>query len=566
MEIVADPDGFPLKSRHKTNNNRARPLQFDNAPAPSLELEKIPSALSVFNQAVDQFADKPAFQNFGVELTYRELSDKANRIAAWLQKERGVKAGDRFAVMLPNTLQYPIFALALMRIGAVLVNVNPLYTPRELIHQLNDSGAVGILVLANMAETVEACGGEIQLKTVIVTELADAMPQPKRLLLNLAVKYLKKMVPAYQLPGHTKFTDLLARTDDQFTMASPGHDDIIALQYTGGTTGVSKGAILTHRNVLANMTQIDLMFDGKIKPGMVAIAPLPLYHVFAFVGHMMWLFKCGAKSVLITNPRDMPTFMGVLEKNPCDIFIGLNTLFIGLLKQSRFRALDFSRLFLTVSGGMALTRSAAEEWDHVTGCSICEGYGLTETSPVVCVNPLEGIQIGTIGVPLADTQVRVLDEQRQPLPVGAVGELAVRGPQVMRGYWQRDDATAEVMTQDGFFLTGDMATEQEDGYFKIVDRKKDMILVSGFNVYPNEVEDVLASHPSVLESAVVGVPDETQGESVKAFLVLDKDVAVEELEEWCRERLTGYKVPRAFEFRDELPKTNVGKVLRRALR
>ncbi|MGB0966121.1 MAG: AMP-binding protein, partial [Litorivicinus sp.] len=254
------------------------------------------------------------------------------------------------------------------------------------------------------------------------------------------------------------------------------------------------------------------------------------------------------------------------EKNPCDIFIGLNTLFIGLLKQSRFRALDFSRLFLTVSGGMALTRSAAEEWDHVTGCSICEGYGLTETSPVVCVNPLEGIQIGTIGVPLADTQVRVLDEQRQPLPVGAVGELAVRGPQVMRGYWQRDDATAEVMTQDGFFLTGDMATEQEDGYFKIVDRKKDMILVSGFNVYPNEVEDVLASHPSVLESAVVGVPDETQGESVKAFLVLDKDVAVEELEEWCRERLTGYKVPRAFEFRDELPKTNVGKVLRRALR
>ncbi|MGB0966349.1 MAG: AMP-binding protein, partial [Litorivicinus sp.] len=279
-------------------------MQFDNAPAPSLELEKIPSALSVFNQAVDQFADQPAFQNFGVELTYRELSDKANRIAAWLQKERGVKAGDRFAVMLPNTLQYPIFALALMRIGAVLVNVNPLYTPRELIHQLNDSGAVGILVLANMAETVEACGGEIQLKTVIVTELADAMPQPKRLLLNLAVKYLKKMVPAYQLPGHTKFTDLLARTDDQFTMASPGHDDIIALQYTGGTTGVSKGAILTHRNVLANMTQIDLMFDGKIKPGMVAIAPLPLYHVFAFVGHMMWLFKCGAKSVLITNPRD----------------------------------------------------------------------------------------------------------------------------------------------------------------------------------------------------------------------------------------------------------------------
>ena len=541
-------------------------MQFDNAPAPTLNLESIPSALAVFNQAVDQFADQPAFENFGVQLTYRQLSDQSNRLAAWLQKERGVKAGDRFAVMLPNTLQYPIFALALMRIGAVLVNVNPLYTPRELIHQLNDSGAVGILVLANMAETVEACGSDINLNTVIVTELADVMPQPKRLLLNLAVKYLKKMVPAYTLPGHFKLTELLARTDEKFEMATPGHHDIIALQYTGGTTGVSKGAILTHRNVLANMTQIDQMFEGKIKPGMVAIAPLPLYHVFAFVGHMMWLFKCGAKSVLITNPRDMPTFMGVLEKNPCDIFIGLNTLFIGLLKQPRFRALDFSRLFLTVSGGMALTRAAAEEWDQVTGCSICEGYGLTETSPVVCVNPLEGIQIGTIGIPLADTQVQVLDEQGQSLPVGAVGELAVRGPQVMRGYWQRDDATADVMTADGFFLTGDMATEQEDGYFKIVDRKKDMILVSGFNVYPNEVEDVLASHPSVLESAVVGVPDETQGESVKAFLVLDNEVTVDELEEWCRERLTGYKVPRAFEFRDELPKTNVGKVLRRALR
>lgn len=541
-------------------------MPFDNAPAPSLNLESMPSALHVFNQAVENYADQPAFQNFGVELTYSDLSQRANRIASWLQNERGVKPGDRFAVMLPNTLQYPIFALALMRIGAVLVNVNPLYTPRELTHQLNDSGAVGILVLANMAETVAACRGDISLKTVIVTELADAMPQPKRLLLNLAVKYLKKMVPPYDLPGHFKFTEVVGYSNQDFEMASPGHNDIIALQYTGGTTGLSKGAVLTHRNVLANMTQIDQLFDGKVKPGMVAIAPLPLYHVFAFVGHMMWLFKCGAKSVLITNPRDMPTFMGVLEKNPCDIFIGLNTLFVGLLKQERFRALDFSRLFLTVSGGMALTRSAAEEWQRVTDCSICEGYGLTETSPVVCVNPLEGIQIGTIGLPLADTEVKVLDENRVALPIGAVGELAVRGPQVMRGYWQRDDATAEVMTDDGFFLTGDMATQQDDGYFKIVDRKKDMILVSGFNVYPNEVEDVLASHPVVLEAAVVGVPDETQGESVKAYLVSDGDVTVEALEEWCRERLTAYKVPRAFEFRDELPKTNVGKVLRRALR
>ena len=541
-------------------------MQFDNAPASSLNLDSMPSALHVFNDAVDQFADRTAFQNFGVELTYQDLSDRANRVAAFLQKERGVKPGDKFAVMLPNTLQYPIFALALMRIGAVLVNVNPLYTPRELTHQLNDSGAVGIIVLANMAETVEACGSDISLKTVIVTELADAMPQPKRLLLNLAVKYLKKMVPAYSLPGHIKFTDVLGRSDAQFEMANPGHDDIIALQYTGGTTGVSKGAVLTHRNVLSNMAQIDRVFDGKIKPGMVAIAPLPLYHVFAFVGHMMWLFKCGAKSVLITNPRDMPTFMGILEKNPCDIFIGLNTLFVGLLKQPRFRALDFSNLFLTVSGGMALTRSTAEEWESLTGCSICEGYGLTETSPVVSVNPPEGIQLGTIGTPLADTEIKILDEDGSELPVGGVGELAVRGPQVMRGYWQRDEATAEVMTPDGFFKTGDMAVALEDGYYKIVDRKKDMILVSGFNVYPNEVEDVLASHPRVTESAVVGVPNEEQGESVKAYLVADGELSVEELDAWCRERLTAYKVPKAFEFRDELPKTNVGKVLRRALR
>ena len=541
-------------------------MQFDNAPAPSLDLDSMPSALHVFNDAVDQFADRTAFQNFGVELTYKDLSDRANRVAAFLQKERGVKAGDKFAVMLPNTLQYPIFALALMRIGAVLVNVNPLYTPRELTHQLNDSGAVGIIVLANMAETVEACGSDISLKTVILTELADAMPQPKRLLLNLAVKYLKKMVPAYSLPGHIKFTDVLGRSDAQFEMANPGHDDIIALQYTGGTTGVSKGAVLTHRNVLSNMAQIDRVFDGKIKPGMVAIAPLPLYHVFAFVGHMMWLFKCGAKSVLITNPRDMPTFMGILEKNPCDIFIGLNTLFVGLLKQPRFRALDFSNLFLTVSGGMALTRSTAEEWESLTGCSICEGYGLTETSPVVSVNPPEGIQLGTIGTPLVDTEVKILDDDGSELPVGGVGELAVRGPQVMRGYWQRDEATAEVMTPDGFFKTGDMAVALEDGYYKIVDRKKDMILVSGFNVYPNEVEDVLASHPRVTESAVVGVPNEEQGESVKAYLVADGELSVEELDAWCRERLTAYKVPKAFEFRDELPKTNVGKVLRRALR
>ena len=542
-------------------------MEFPNAPATSIELDRYTSVADLFDESIEHFADQVAFANFGAELTYRDLSAKADRVAPWLQHEVGVKAGDKFALMLPNCLQYPVFAVALMRIGAVLVNVNPLYTPRELAHQLNDSEAIGILVLANMAETVDACIADTPVKTVVVTELADIMPTPKRLFMNFAVKHIKKMVPPFELAGHTKLIDILRRSDlPPATRHKGQHDDVLALQYTGGTTGVSKGAVLTNRNILANMMQIDLLFDGYVRPGMTAIAPLPMYHIFSFVGHMMWLFKCGCTSVLITNPRDMPAFLKLLERTPFDIFIGLNTLFVGLLKQERFRKLDFSRLMLTVSGGMALTSKAASEWESVTGCAICEGYGLTETSPVVTVNPIEGIQVGTIGLPLADTDCVILDEDGQALPPGAVGELAVKGPQVMRGYWKRPEATAEVMSPDGYFKTGDMGMLLDDGYFKIVDRKKDMILVSGFNVYPNEVEDVLASHPDILEAAVVGVPDDAQGESVKAYLVVEQDVDIEALNDWCRERLTAYKVPRAFEFRDELPKTNVGKVLRRALR
>ena len=542
-------------------------MEFPNAPATSIELDRYTSVADLFDESIEHFADQVAFANFGAELTYRDLSAKADRVAAWLQHEVGVKAGDKFALMLPNCLQYPVFAVALMRIGAVLVNVNPLYTPRELAHQLNDSEAIGILVLANMAETVDACIADTPVKTVVVTELADIMPTPKRLFMNFAVKHIKKMVPPFELAGHIKLIDILRRSDlPPATRHKGQHDDVLALQYTGGTTGVSKGAVLTNRNILANMMQIDLLFDGYVRPGMTAIAPLPMYHIFSFVGHMMWLFKCGCTSVLITNPRDMPAFLKLLERTPFDIFIGLNTLFVGLLKQERFRKLDFSRLMLTVSGGMALTSKAASEWESVTGCAICEGYGLTETSPVVTVNPIEGIQVGTIGLPLADTDCVILDEDGQALPPGAVGELAVKGPQVMRGYWKRPEATAEVMSPDGYFKTGDMGMLLDDGYFKIVDRKKDMILVSGFNVYPNEVEDVLASHPDILEAAVVGVPDDAQGESVKAYLVVEQDVDIEALNDWCRERLTAYKVPRAFEFRDELPKTNVGKVLRRALR
>ncbi len=542
-------------------------MEFPNAPATSIELDRYTSVADLFDESIEHFADQVAFANFGAELTYRDLSAKADRVAPWLQHEVGVKAGDKFALMLPNCLQYPVFAVALMRIGAVLVNVNPLYTPRELAHQLNDSEAIGILVLANMAETVDACIADTPVKTVVVTELADIMPTPKRLFMNFAVKHIKKMVPPFELAGHIKLIDILRRSDlPPATRHKGQHDDVLALQYTGGTTGVSKGAVLTNRNILANMMQIDLLFDGYVRPGMTAIAPLPMYHIFSFVGHMMWLFKCGCTSVLITNPRDMPAFLKLLERTPFDIFIGLNTLFVGLLKQERFRKLDFSRLMLTVSGGMALTSKAASEWESVTGCAICEGYGLTETSPVVTVNPIEGIQVGTIGLPLADTDCVILDEDGQALPPGAVGELAVKGPQVMRGYWKRPEATAEVMSPDGYFKTGDMGMLLDDGYFKIVDRKKDMILVSGFNVYPNEVEDVLASHPDILEAAVVGVPDDAQGESVKAYLVVEQDVDIEALNDWCRERLTAYKVPRAFEFRDELPKTNVGKVLRRALR
>ncbi|MGB0957620.1 MAG: AMP-binding protein, partial [Litorivicinus sp.] len=401
-------------------------MEFPNAPATSIELDRYTSVADLFDESIEHFADQVAFANFGAELTYRDLSAKADRVAAWLQHEVGVKAGDKFALMLPNCLQYPVFAVALMRIGAVLVNVNPLYTPRELAHQLNDSEAIGILVLANMAETVDACIADTPVKTVVVTELADIMPTPKRLFMNFAVKHIKKMVPPFELAGHIKLIDILRRSDlPPATRHKGQHDDVLALQYTGGTTGVSKGAVLTNRNILANMMQIDLLFDGYVRPGMTAIAPLPMYHIFSFVGHMMWLFKCGCTSVLITNPRDMPAFLKLLERTPFDIFIGLNTLFVGLLKQERFRKLDFSRLMLTVSGGMALTSKAASEWESVTGCAICEGYGLTETSPVVTVNPIEGIQVGTIGLPLADTDCVILDEDGQALPPGAVGELAV---------------------------------------------------------------------------------------------------------------------------------------------
>lgn len=342
-------------------------MEFPQAPATHIDLDQYPSVLALFNESIERHADRVAFQNFGSPLTYRDLSDKANQIASWLQHDQGVKPGDKYAIMLPNCLQYPVFALALMRVGAVLVNVNPLYTPRELIHQMNDSQAVGIIVLANMAETVEKALPDLNIRSIVVTELADLMPTPKRLFLNFAVKYLKKMVPPFELPGHYRLLEVLqSGPHPELEQFLGQHDDVLALQYTGGTTGVAKGAVLTNRNILANMMQIDLLFDGTVRPGMTAIAPLPMYHVFSFVGHMMWLFKCGVTSVLITNPRDMPTFMKLLEKTPFDIFIGLNTLFVGLLKQERFHKLDFSRLRLTVSGGMALTTVAANEWQRLT--------------------------------------------------------------------------------------------------------------------------------------------------------------------------------------------------------
>jgi len=535
----------------------------------NVDLNQYKSMVDVFDQAVKKYADKPAFSAVGATLTYRDLDTQSRNFAAWLQNRTDLKPGDRIAVQMPNVSQYPVVVFGAMRAGLIVVNTNPLYTTREMEHQFNDSGAKAIVVLANMAYNVEKVLAQTGIEHVIVTELADMHSPIKRTLMNAAVKHLKKMVPAFNLPQAHKLTAVLSEgSKEKFTPVETKLEDIAVLQYTGGTTGVAKGAMLTHGNLVANLLQTRPMMGDTIKPGNeVVIAPLPLYHIYSFTLNCGIMLEAGAHNVLIPNPRDIPGFVKELKNHRFTAFLGLNTLFVALCNNEEFRNLDFSSLKLTSSGGMALTHDTAKMWERVTGCAISEGFGMTETSPVVTFNPNIAIQLGTIGLPIADTMVKTIDDDDKETPIGEPGELCVKGPQVMRGYWQRPEDTQKSFTEDGYLKTGDIALIQEDGYIRIVDRKKDMIIVSGFNVYPNEIEDVVSGHPNVIECAAVGIPDAKSGEAVKVFLVATPEgVSENELKEFCRERLTAYKVPKSFVFRDELPKTNVGKILRRELR
>jgi long-chain acyl-CoA synthetase len=535
-----------------------------------INADEYPNIQAVLQQSCQRFADKPAFSNLGKTLTYGELYELSGHYAAWLQQHTDLQPGDRIAVQLPNVLQYPVVVFGAMRAGLIVVNTNPLYTAREMEHQFNDSGAKALVCLANMAHLAEVVLPKTGVKHVIVTEVGDMLPPLKRLLVNSVVKYVKKMVPAYSLPQAIKLNDALAKgRGKSVNEASPAANDVAVLQYTGGTTGVAKGAMLTHRNLIANMLQCKALMGATLNEGSeILIAPLPLYHIYAFTVHCMMMMLTGNHNVLITNPRDLPAMIKDLGNFKFTAFVGLNTLFVALCNNEAFRRLDFSGLKLTLSGGMALQLAAAERWKEVTGCAICEGYGMTETSPVVTVNPIQNIQVGTIGIPVPSTSCKVIDEEGNALPFGERGELCAKGPQVMKGYWQRQEATDEVLSADGWLQTGDIAVIQPDGFIRIVDRKKDMILVSGFNVYPNELEDVLATLPGVLQCAAIGVPDERTGEAIKVFVVVKPGASLtkEQVMQHMHDNLTGYKRPKQVEFRDSLPMTNVGKILRRELR
>jgi len=508
--------------------------------------------------------------SFGKVISYAELDQLSAQFAAYFATELGLKRGERVAIMMPNCLQYPISTFGILRAGLTVVNVNPLYTPRELKQQLVDSGATAIVVLDNFGHTVQQVIADTQVKHVVTTGLGDLVGGAKGAIMNLVVKHVKKMVPAYRLDGAVRFRDALARgARHPRPEVAVDSADIAFLQYTGGTTGVAKGAMLSHRNLVANMEQAAAWVGGALRPGEeVVITALPLYHIFSLTANGLVFTKFGGLNHLITNPRDMPGFVKELSKAKFTAITGVNTLFNGLLNTPGFERLDFSSLRLTLGGGMAVQRAVAERWKKTTGCTLVEAYGLTETSPAACINPMDLKDYnGSIGLPIPSTDAIIKGEDGAEVATGETGELCIRGPQVMLGYWQRPAETAEAIDADGWLHTGDMARMDEEGYFYIVDRKKDMILVSGFNVYPNEIEDVLAAMPGVREVAAVGVPDEKSGEAVKVVIVRsDPALTAEQVKAYAREQLTGYKRPHHVEFRDELPKTNVGKILRRELR
>lgn len=524
--------------------------------------------LDVVSSVCKRFAERPAFTSFGRTLSFEELDRLADAFAVYIQQETDLQPGDRLAIQLPNLIQYPIVLFGALRAGLVVVNTNPLYTPRELEYQFNDSGAKALVIHASMAHNAETIIDKTQIKHVFVTQVGDLHGFIKRTLINTAIKYIKKMEPEYNLPMELPLRQaLLSRLGQKPIPVAIKTEDIAVLQYTGGTTGVSKGAMLTHGNLVSNMLQgSELMSQADMHWPDVCLAPLPLYHIYAFTLSQI-IMEQGGHSVLIANPRDIPGFIKEMGRWPFTSFLGLNTLFVALCNNEDFKTLDFSHLTVTISGGMSLTHTAADQWKEVTGCEIMEGYGLTETSPAVAINPPGNVSIGTIGWPLKATNVRIIDATGDVAPVGVAGELCIKGPQVMRGYWQRERETKASFTDEGYLITGDVAVREEDGRLRIVDRAKDLIIVSGFNVYPNEIEDVVTSHPDIIECAAIGVKDEHSGEVPKLFVVR-KNAALTEKDviKWCKEYLINYKVPKSVVFVDNLPKSNVGKVLRRMLR
>lgn len=536
-----------------------------------IDLDPQETLVSLLENSCRRFPERPAFTNFGVTLSYRDLDDLTRRFASWLQNEAGFGPGERIALMMPNLLQYPVALFGALRAGMVVVNVNPLYTARELQHQLVDSGARAIVVVANAAATLARVIDSTPVEQVVVTGIGDLLGFPKRQLTNFVVRHLRRMVRPYQLPGAHSFDDLLSADAAAMTPARLSGAELACLQYTGGTTGLSRGAMLSHGNLVANVHQINAYLQSLVAEdeNEIMVTALPLYHIYALTCNCFCYTALGGRNLLISDPRDTSGFVAELRKWPFTAITGVNTLYQSLIDHPDFPKVDFSSLKLVSAGGMAVMEYTAREWARITGRPILEGYGLSETSPVVTSNrPDIKEYTGTIGLPVPNTEVSLRDERGEEVGIGEAGELCVRGPQVTAGYWNDPQGTAAAMTSDGYFRTGDIATVDGDGYFRIVDRKKDMILVSGFNVYPNEVENVLTLHPDIVEAAVIGVPGPSTGELVKAFVVRrpGSQLTAEEIREYCRDNLAAYKVPRLVEFRDELPKSNVGKILRRALR
>jgi len=527
------------------------------------------SLIDVFERACDRFVNKAAYSSLGHTLKFREVEALSRDFAAWLQNDSGLQRGDRVAIQLPNLLQYPVVAFGVLRAGMVIVNINPLYTERELQHQLTDSEAKALVVLENFASNADRIIINTQVEQVITTQVADLHPFAKRLIMNAVVKYIKKAVPRFRFRRSHTLRNVLSRGENlELAPSIFDSNDLAILQYTGGTTGVAKGAMLSHANLVSNMRQVKLHLPEVFEEGVhTYCAPLPLYHIYAFNMHLLCSMSSGNHSVLVPNPRDLASLVKVFNNYPISGFMSLNTLYNALLNDASFQKVDLKHLKYCSAGGMAMMADTARRWHKRTGCEVLEGYGLTETSPVVAINPVGGVQEGSIGTALPDTEVKVVDDNGHTLPNGQAGELCVRGPQVMSGYWQRPDETAKVLSMAGWFSTGDIATIDADGYIRIVDRIKDMISVSGFKVFPNEVEDVASLHPGILECAAVGMPSESTGEMVKLVVVSNgPELDEETIRAFCREHLTAYKVPKIVEFIDELPKSNVGKVLRRKLR